>query len=195
MLVMLALAGSAPALDTSGLAHTGSSLRALALSGNPAALRALAAPTDSCVGQDDPNAPVVVQEAAMECMVNFARAQAGVRQLVDSRKLDGSSDRKAVDILRCDRFSHEACGRDFLYWFRRSGFLNGRCWWAGENLAWGTSGFGSVRAVVNAWLHSPTHRANILGPEYDKFGISLRVGNLSGSSNVHLWVNHFGRHC
>jgi uncharacterized protein YkwD len=195
VLLMLALAGNAPALDTSGLANTGPSLRALALSGNPAALRALAAPTDSCVGQDDPNAPVVVQEAAMECMVNFARQEAGVPRLLDSRKLDRSSDSKAVDILRCDQFSHEACGRDFLYWFRRSGFLGGSCWWAGENLAWGTGSLGSARAVIKAWLHSPPHRANILGAEYDHFGISLRVGGLSSSSNAHLWVNHFGRRC
>lgn len=193
--MMLALASNAPALNTSRVLSSGPNIRALALSGNPTALRALAAPGNSCVGIDDPNAPVADQEAAMECMVNFARQEAGLPKLVDSRKLDGSADNKAADVLRCNQFSHEACGRDFLYWFRRAGYLSSRCWWAGENLAWGSGSLGSVRSVMKAWLHSPSHRANLLGAEYDDFGISLRAGALGGSSNAHLWVNHFGRHC
>jgi uncharacterized protein YkwD len=195
MLGMLALASNAPALDTSGILASGPNVRALALSGNPVALRALAASTDTCAGIDDPNAPVAAQEAAMECMVNFARHEAGLPTLDDSRKLDGSADNKAGDILHCNEFSHEACGRDFLFWFRRAGYLGNRCWWAGENLAWGTGSLGSVRSVMKAWLHSPSHRANLLGAEYDDLGISLRVGALGGSSSAHLWVNHFGRHC
>jgi len=194
-LVMLALASNAPALDTSRALSSGPNIRALALSGNRTALRALAAPGDSCVGVDDPNAPIAAQEAAMECMVNFARQEAGLPKLADSRKLDGSADNKAADILRCNQFSHEACGRDFLFWFRRAGYLNSRCWWAGENLAWGSGSLGTVRSVMKAWLHSPSHRANLLGAEYDEFGISLRVGALGGSSSAHLWVNHFGHHC
>jgi uncharacterized protein YkwD len=195
VLGMLALASSAPALDTNGIYSSGPNVRALALAGNPIALRALAAPGDACAGVDDPNAPVPAQETAMECMVNFARTEAGLSKLDDSRKLDASADSKAADILRCNDFSHEACGRDFTYWFRHVGYLNSRCWWAGENLAWGTEGLGSVRSVMKAWLHSPSHRANLLGAQFDDFGISLRVGDLSGSSNAHLWVNQFGRHC
>ncbi len=195
LLGMLVLASNAPALDTSGVLSTGPNIRALALSGNRTAIRALAAPTETCADTDDPNAPIAAQEAAMECMVNFARQQAGLRALSDSRKLDGSADDKAADILRCSQFSHEACGRDFLFWFRRTGYLRNHCWWAGENLAWGTGSLGSVRAVMKAWLHSPSHRANLLGAEYDDFGISLRVGGLSGNPDAHLWVNHFGSHC
>jgi hypothetical protein len=99
-LAMLALASNAPALNTSRAMSSGSgpNIRALALSGNRVALRPLAASTDTCVGADDPNAPVADQEAAMECMVNFARQGAGLPKLVDSRKLDGSADNKAVDI-------------------------------------------------------------------------------------------------
>ena len=184
MLLMLALASNAPALDTSSAMSSGSgpNIRALALSGNRTALRALAAPGDSCVGVDDPNAPIAAQEA-------------GLPKLADSRKLDGSADNKAADILRCNQFSHEACGRDFLFWFRRAGYLNSRCWWAGENLAWGSGSLGTVRSVMKAWLHSPSHRENLLGAEYDEFGISLRIGALGGSSSAHLWVNHFGHHC
>jgi uncharacterized protein YkwD len=196
LLFLLGLASSAPAARTHfAPVHNGSVIRTLALAGNHSALERLFAPTTSCIGEDDANAPVAVQEAAMQCMVNFARQQAGLPRLTDTRKLDGSSANKAGDILRCNQFSHEACGRDFLYWFRRAGYVGGSCWWAGENLAWGTGSLGTVRSITKAWLRSPGHRANLLGSQYDQFGISLRIGGLSGRPDAHVWVNHFGRHC
>jgi uncharacterized protein YkwD len=200
--LVLVLAGNAPALGTSGpiigtsdVAHAGPNVRARALAGDSAALRVLSAPATNCAGADDLSASVATQEAAMECLVNFARQQAGLPRFTDSRKLDGSAANKAADILRCNQFSHEACGRDFLYWFRRAGYLSARCWWAGENLAWGTGSLGTARSVMKAWLRSPSHRANMLGSEFSDSGVSLRTGGLSGSSDAHVWVNHFGRQC
>jgi uncharacterized protein YkwD len=187
-----------PIVGTPDAAHGGdahASLRARAISGNRGALRLLAAPTTDCVGADDPRASNAVQETAMFCLLNYARQQAGLPKLNDYRKLGGSAANKAADILRCNEFSHEACGRDFLYWFRRAGYLTSRCWWAGENLAWGTGSLGSARSIMKAWLHSPSHRANMLSSDYAETGISLRNGSLSGSSDAHVWVNHFGRHC
>ena len=43
------------------------------------------------------------------------------------------------------------------------GYLAARCWRAGENIAWGTGNYASVRSIFVAWLHSPEHRANLLG--------------------------------
>jgi uncharacterized protein YkwD len=155
----------------------------------------LIAPAPACAGEEDADAPVAVQEAAMGCMVNFARRQAGLPKLGDSGTLDRSAASKAADILRCDDFSHQACGRDFLYWFRSDGYLDDRCWRAGENLAFGTGRLGTVRSILKGWLHSPEHRANMLASRYQQFGIALRVGGLSGRPDAHLWVNHFGGHC
>jgi uncharacterized protein YkwD len=202
MSIGLLLASNAPALPTPAVqlsapdqAHAGPSVRGRALTGNRAALRVLTAPANDCVGADDPSASFPDQEAAMVCLLDYAREQAGLPKLNDYRKLDGSAASKAADILRCNDFSHEACGRDFLFWFRRAGYLSTRCWWAGENLAWGTGSLGSARSIMKAWLRSPSHRANMLSADYDQTGISLRAGGLSGSSDAHVWVNHFGRHC
>lgn len=170
-------------------------LRKKALRGNRHALRLLSAPNDVCVGADEVNAGPGEQESAMGCLLNYARRKAGLAALTDLQKLDGAADNKAGDILRCNQFSHEACGRDFLYWFNRSGYTNARCWWVGENLAWGTGSLGSARSIMSAWLHSPDHRANLLSTQYTQYGMGLRVGSLSGNSNAHVWVNHFGRHC
>jgi uncharacterized protein YkwD len=181
-----------------GLVFAGSAsanLRSKAMAGKPAALRVLLSPSSNCAGADDPNASVALQESAMSCLIGYARQQAGVSRLGDYTKLDGSADSKAGDILRCNQFSHEACGRDFTYWMRRAGYLSGKCWWVGENLAWGTGSLGSARSIMKAWLHSPEHRANLLSTNFTQYGLSLRVGSLSGNSDAHVWVNHFGSHC
>ena len=73
------------------------------------------------------------------------------------------------------------------------GYLRGGCWRAAENIAWGTSEVGTVRAIVNAWLHSAGHRENILGP-YAEIGIGLRIGALEGHPGAHVWVQEFGSH-
>jgi uncharacterized protein YkwD len=200
---VLAIAGTAPAAGRTKLAlsnphprlHKGAKLRRLALHGDRRGLARLNAPVTFCGGDDNPNAGTDVQQAAMKCLVNFARAQAGLPQLSGSGALDSSAGNKAGDIIRCNQFSHQACGRDFTYWLRRAGYIGASCWWAGENIAWGTGPLGTPRSIMNAWMHSPPHRANILGSQFRDFGISLRIGSLSGRSNAHVWVNHFGRHC
>ena len=51
-----------------------------------------------------------------------------------------------------------------------------------------------MRAIFDAWLHSPEHLANILG-RYRQLGVGLRVGRLGGYSHAHVWTQHFGEHC
>jgi uncharacterized protein YkwD len=130
----------------------------------------------------------------MFCMTDFARAQAGLGGLLDAEELDRSAQGKAEDVLRCDSFSHFACGREFTYWIRESGYIGDQCWHAGENLAWGTGEYGSVRAIFRAWMGSPTHRKNILG-DYSEAGISLVTGELEGRAGAHVWAAHFGSRC
>ena len=50
-----------------------------------------------------------------------------------------------------------------------------------------------MRAIFRAWLHSPGHRENILGP-YGQIGIGLRSGSLEGNRDAHVWIQEFGSH-
>jgi uncharacterized protein YkwD len=165
---------------------------------SPAARTATASPLiaspATCPGQTDLDAPVAAREEAMACMTNFARAGAGLGELSEAEELDRSALGKADDVLRCDSFSHFACGREFTYWIRESGYIGEACWHAGENLAWGTAEFGSVRSIFRAWMSSPTHRKNILG-EYAEIGIALSTGNLEGHAGAQVWAAHFGSRC
>jgi uncharacterized protein YkwD len=147
-----------------------------------------------CPRQDDLSAPVAAQEEAMRCMTDYARGLTRLTSLSDAQELDLSAKAKAIDVLSCDSFSHFACGRDFTYWMREAGYLSSPCWHAGENLAWGTGSYGTVRAIFQAWMRSPTHRHNILG-DYSQLGVSLRVGNLAGQSGARVWTQHFGTRC
>jgi len=152
------------------------------------------APTDLCSGQADADAPTPVQLEAMRCLIDFARRDAGLAPLSGSDRLDRSADAKSADILRCDEFSHSACGRDFDFWLERVDYIPARCWRVSENLAWRSGPLTTAREIFGLLIHSPMHRANILGP-YSQVGLGLRVGNLRGHGAAHVWTQHFGSHC
>jgi uncharacterized protein YkwD len=150
------------------------------------------APPEACPGQTAANLSAEEQAGVMFCMTNFARATHGLGKLTPSRQLGRAAERKSTDILSCDQFSHEACGRQFTFWDQRYGYLKG-CWKAAENIAWGTGTDATVQAIFTAWLESPEHHANILGP-YKEIGIALRVGELEGNQGAAVWTQDFGSH-
>jgi uncharacterized protein YkwD len=59
----------------------------------------------------------------------------------------------------------------------------------GENLALGN--FQNAKSVVDAWMGSPGHRANILTSSYIDIGVGLKQGIYEGR-NVWMLVQHFG---
>lgn len=170
------------------------SLAGLASASQAAAGGGLIAPASVCSGQEALRAPASAQQSAMLCMTGYARAQAGLPELSPAPELEQSAADKGGDILRCDSFSHFACGREFTYWMRETGYMSSKCWRVGENLAWGNGGYGTVRSIFRAWMNSPEHRANILG-EFAQTGLSLRVGTLDGQPGTRVWTQHFGSHC
>ena len=54
----------------------------------------------------------------------------------------------------------------------------------GENLG---KGYGSAAAVVDGWMNSPTHKANILKSEYKTLGVACYLCN-----GTYYWVQEFG---
>jgi uncharacterized protein YkwD len=149
---------------------------------SPAAARA------ACPGQNSLSAPAAAQERTMLCLVNRARSSRGLEPLVAPQSLTRAADRKTGDILRCDEFSHEACGREFTYWMSHFGYHGCS---EGENIAWGSGSLGTPRSIFQAWMHSQGHRENILG-SYEDTGIGLRTGALEGYGGAHVWTEEFG---
>jgi len=155
----------------------------------------LIAPTDVCPDRTARGGAVQIRRArrSMMCLVNFARKRKGLRKYRQHRKLSWSSKRKARDIIRCDSFSHNACGRKFDYWIRRSGYASrGRGWTTGENIAWGSGSLGNVRSIFRAWMNSPSHRAAILDREFSDANVGVVGGLMQGTGGARAWVLHFG---
>lgn len=164
----------------------GASARSIAFHANEVA------PAPVCPGQAVEGMSAEEQVSVMFCMTNYARSVNGMAPLSQSSPLVHAAEQKSSDIIGCDEFSHEACGRPFTFWDKKYGYLKG-CWKAGENIAWGTGNLSTVGSIFTAWLQSPDHHENILGP-YKEIGIGLEVGNLEGNEEAAVWTQDFGSH-
>jgi uncharacterized protein YkwD len=155
------------------------------------------APTSRCGGskQTDTRLATAEQERVMHCMHTYARKRAGRAAYSRSSLLASSSDAKSADMLRCQEFSHNACGRSLTYHFHRVGYTSGGCWGVGENIAWGSGPYGTVRSIMRGWLHSDAHRGAILSSRYREIGYGLRKGTFRGYRGAQIWTAHFGYRC
>jgi uncharacterized protein YkwD len=142
----------------------------------------------ACPGQRDADASAAAQEKTMLCLVNRARNGRGLGALAAPRLLARAAGGKSGDILRCDSFSHEACGREFTYWFEQVGYRGCR---EGENIAYASGSYATPRTIFRLWMNSAGHRRNILG-SYRDIGIGLRVGTLGNVGGAHVWTQEFG---
>jgi len=112
-------------------------------------------------------------------LTNSVRSQNGYAALVEDGALSDAAALRAREIARS--FSHtRPSGASFSSALSESGVSYLR---AGENIA---SGQKSASEVVNAWMNSPGHRANILNSSYSRIG-SASV-NIDGTL---YWVQLF----
>lgn len=132
-------------------------------------------------GSSSVSAGIQSSSAASEVvrLTNSARSQNGYAALVEDGALSEAAAVRAREIARS--FSHtRPSGASFSSALSESGVSYLR---AGENIA---SGQKSASEVVNAWMNSPSHRANILNSSYSRIG-SASV-NIDGTL---YWVQLF----
>jgi uncharacterized protein YkwD len=132
-------------------------------------------------------------QATMLCFTNYARTQSGLQPLRANTTLDAVGDAKLAADVSCGEFSHTPCGSAFMSGFTT--YLAGATsYTVGENIAWGTGGYAAARETMNGWLHSPGHRANVLGAQYTELGIGyLPNVTFQGYDGATLWSQEFGR--
>lgn len=119
-------------------------------------------------------------------LTNKKRAEAGLAPLSLSGELSNAAAAKASYMLEKDFWAHVAPdGTTPWFFIKNSGY---EYQYAGENLA---RGFSTADEVVNAWMESPTHRENLLSPNYKDIGFAVTAGNLTGADTV-LVVQEFG---
>jgi uncharacterized protein YkwD len=137
--------------------------------GAPSAVAACAN-TDAAPG--DPEAV-----DATLCLLNKERASRGLGPLSETAALRKAADRYAEDMVERRFFDHVSPGGGtFMDRIKAAGWAPSGSWTAGENIAWGTGELGTPAAIVDGWMHSPGHRANILNGAFTQIGIGIADG-------------------
>lgn len=119
---------------------------------------------------------------------NEHRAQNGLRALSSNTKLNLSALRKAQDMFDKQYFEHDSptgVGVDDLAKNVGYSYIM-----IGENLALGN--FENDKVLVQGWMDSPGHRANILGGKYTEIGVAVLKGTYQGRPTW-MAVQHFGK--
>ncbi len=112
-------------------------------------------------------------------IVNIERDQQGLEPLEYNSALEDAAQLHAEDMRANDYFSHDSQdGRNFVDRINDAGYSGVP---GGENIAWGQR---SSEQVMDGWMNSDGHRANILNAGFDEIGV--------GYADPY-WVPVFGR--
>ncbi len=124
--------------------------------------------------------------------VNAVRAQNGLPPLKRFSQLDQAARYFATDMGQDNYFSHDTYDRsdgNLVYvcsWIDRVKSYYSPYSMLAENIA---AGYSTPESVMNAWMNSSGHRANILGSSWE-----IGVGYYQGSGNYYrYWVQDFGK--
>jgi uncharacterized protein YkwD len=142
------------------------------------AVLALAAPSALAACANDDVAPGDAGAAAATlCLLNEQRAAHGLSAFSRSSVLDKASDDFAEDMVDRRFFDHVSPGGGtFMDRIKAAGWSPSGSWSAGENIAWGSGSLGTPAKIVDSWMHSPGHRANILNGSFTQIGIGVATG-------------------
>jgi uncharacterized protein YkwD len=166
-----------------------------------AALAALAlcapatAAADDCAGADvvpAANNLAVVSQATL-CLLNEQRADNGVRPLSENAKLTNASAGYSQRMVDEAFFAHEAPDGDTLVdRLTGAGYAVDDALVVGENIGWGQGALASARSMVQAWMASPGHRANLLSDDYTEVGLGVVLGTPDDRALGATYTTDFG---
>ncbi|UQA92899.1 CAP domain-containing protein [Streptomyces halobius] len=154
-------------------------------SGSPAPAKspgrtASATPEPSATPSKTPDAGTSA-EAQVLSLVNQERAQAGCSPVTADKELAGLAQQFSDDMAARDFFGHTDPDGD-TPWDRARDL--GITDLGGENIARGQA---NAQSVMDTWMNSPGHRANILNCDYKTMGVGVHFG-----SGGPWWTQDFG---
>lgn len=122
---------------------------------------------------------VTAFEAEVIRLVNEIRQENGLKALKANWELSRVARYKSQDMLDHKYFSHTSPTYGSPFQMIKSFGLSYRT--AGENIA---KGYSTPQAVVNGWMNSSGHRANILNASYTQIGVGY-------VKSGHYWTQMF----
>jgi uncharacterized protein YkwD len=117
----------------------------------------------------------LVREATL-CLINQERARNGENPLPVNEQLLTAAQTHSERMVSEDYFDHiSPSGETPLERLEAVGYIpkDNTGYIIGENIAWGTQLRSTPQAIVEAWLASPEHLANILENSYTETGIGV----------------------
>jgi uncharacterized protein YkwD len=116
--------------------------------------------------------------AAILCLHNQIRAGKGLPLLKDNAKLRKAAVGHSTTMVSQGFFDHTSPDGDtFVDRIIGAGYTKkNEGWTLGENLAWGTGDLSTAQGVMNSWMASAGHKANILKKAYREVGVGIRLG-------------------
>ncbi|MDP3934757.1 MAG: CAP domain-containing protein [Candidatus Giovannonibacteria bacterium] len=146
----------------------------------------IAAPPPLKAQKEAPTAEIILTADGVLSRTNKEREKAGLPELAPDQKLTASALAKVRDMFKNQYFAHESlAGKGAGDLAEKEGY---EFIIIGENLALGN--FEGDKALVDAWMASPGHCANILGARYKEIGIAAGRGMFEGRETW-LAVQHF----
>lgn len=130
-----------------------------------------------------PASPGEVNTGDIEAVVNQVRVQNGLVALTNNSLLTESAMARAKYLCENNIWSHDGWVGSLTYPFYK----------AGENLEYGSIAQ-TPRTIVDRWVNSPAHYANMTDPVFTEQGMGLTYcKSYQGQNDVLIVVNHFGR--
>jgi uncharacterized protein YkwD len=172
--------------------------RPTAAAGRPAAIAAVLATTCQNTELVPTPANLEAVRAAVLCLINRQRALNGEGPLALNQQLVQAAEGHSREMVADNYFQHVSpSGLSPVDRIRAAGYLPNPSagYVIGENLAWGTLSLATPQAIVNAWLASPGHLANILETQYAETGIGVMAqvpASLSGGAEGATYTQEFG---
>jgi uncharacterized protein YkwD len=113
--------------------------------------------------------------AAVVCVIDERRGDAGLSALRASTALARGAAGHSADMVAYEYLAHEAEGRPSLYRrIRATGYFDGAAdALYSENIGLAPATRATARVLVDAWMTSPGHRANVLHPVFRDLGVGL----------------------
>jgi uncharacterized protein YkwD len=127
--------------------------------------------TSDSVVKEDVASPYSEQQIIE--VTNSVREALDLHPLLNDEKLSQAAQAKAEDMVKYKYFGHFApTGEMFSAFIDRSGYMYRQ---AGENVAMQHT---TIDSLMNAWLLSPSHKANIVNANYNDIGVGVAYGTV-----------------
>ncbi len=130
--------------------------------------------------------------AAVLCLLNRRRAAHGLPALVEDARLQAAAQAHAEDMGARSFYAHRSPDGVIPDRRIRAAGYHGRM--TGENIHWGVGLNATPARIVDDWMNSPGHRANILRAGFTRVGtgIGYDAPEPLRPGRAGVYVNNFG---